>query len=179
MHLPLMFRTVDREGFATALGNLAGDVLQSGVPTDVGDAAIPRGGAVVGQFGLRPSGILPEFVVVRDEDLQDTYAWVSAYFNGLTPITQWCRVWRQSEFGRLDFVSEIGLGSRLGAWIGAIVGELVDAEEGLGFLLQLGDFQYDTPMVFVAVFMLIALALVLYGIVMLLEKRFLKWQQKN
>lgn len=62
--------------------------------------------------------------------------------------------------------------------IGAIVGELVDAEEGLGFLLQLGDFQYDTPMVFVAVFMLIALALLLYSLVTLLEKRFLKWQEK-
>ena len=38
-------------------------------------------------------------------------------------------------------------GLRIGATfsvIGAIVGELVDAEEGLGFLLQLGDFQYDT-----------------------------------
>jgi ABC-type nitrate/sulfonate/bicarbonate transport system permease component len=44
--------------------------------------------------------------------------------------------------------------------------------------LQLGDFQYDTPMVFVAVFMLIALALMLYGIVILLEKRFLKWHQR-
>jgi len=73
-------------------------------------------------------------------------------------------------------------GLRVGATlsvIGAIVGELVDAEEGLGFLLQLGDFQYDTPMVFVAVFMLIALALMLYGIVILLEKRFLKWQERS
>jgi NitT/TauT family transport system permease protein len=72
-------------------------------------------------------------------------------------------------------------GLRIGATlsvIGAIVGELVDAEEGLGFLLQLGDFQYDTPMVFVAVFMLIALALMLYGAVILLEKRFLNWQNK-
>jgi len=73
-------------------------------------------------------------------------------------------------------------GLRVGATlsvIGAIVGELVDAEKGLGFLLQLGDFQYDTPMVFVAVFTLIALALMLYSIVTLLEKRFLKWQEKN
>lgn len=71
-------------------------------------------------------------------------------------------------------------GLRIGATlsvIGAIVGELVDAEQGLGFLLQLGDFQYDTSMVFVAVFMLIALALFLYGIVTLLEKRFLKWMK--
>jgi len=70
-------------------------------------------------------------------------------------------------------------GLRIGATlsvIGAIVGELVDAKEGLGFLLKLGDFQYDTSMVFVAVITLVALALALYGIVTLLEKRFLKWK---
>jgi len=73
------------------------------------------------------------------------------------------------------FLGGLRIGATLSV-IGAIVGELVDAEEGLGFLLQLGDFQYDTPMVFVAVFTLIALALMLYGIVTLMEKRFLKWQ---
>jgi len=76
------------------------------------------------------------------------------------------------------FLGGLRVGATLSV-IGAIVGELVDAEKGLGFLLQLGDFQYDTPMVFVAVFTLIALALMLYGIVTLLEKRFLKWQEKN
>lgn len=75
------------------------------------------------------------------------------------------------------FLGGLRVGATLSV-IGAIVGELVDAEEGLGFLLQLGDFQYDTPMVFVAVFMLILLALLLYGIVIVLEKRFLKWQEK-
>ncbi len=71
-------------------------------------------------------------------------------------------------------------GLRIGATlsvIGAIVGELVDAKAGLGFLLKVGDFQYDTSMVFVAVIMLVALALSLYGIVTVLERRFLKWQQ--
>jgi NitT/TauT family transport system permease protein len=75
------------------------------------------------------------------------------------------------------FLGGLRVGATLSV-IGAIVGELVDAQDGLGFLLQLGDFQYDTPMVFVAVFMLILLALLLYGIVILLEKRFLKWQEK-
>jgi NitT/TauT family transport system permease protein len=75
------------------------------------------------------------------------------------------------------FLGGLRIGATLSV-IGAIVGELVSAEQGLGFLLQLGDFQYDTAMVFVAVFMLIALALMLYGIVTLLEKRFLKWQNK-
>jgi NitT/TauT family transport system permease protein len=72
-------------------------------------------------------------------------------------------------------------GLRIGATlsvIGAIVGELVGAQSGLGFLLQIGKFQYDTPLVFVAVFTLVALALVLYGAVTLLERKFLKWQNK-
>ena len=76
------------------------------------------------------------------------------------------------------FLGGLRIGATLSV-IGAIVGELVSAEQGLGFLLQLGDFQYDTAMVFVAVFMLIALALILYGVVTLLERRFLKWQNKN
>ena len=73
-------------------------------------------------------------------------------------------------------------GLRIGATlsvIGAIVGELVDAQQGLGFLLQLGDFQYDTSMVVVAVFLLIALALSMYGVVTLLERKFLKWQNPS
>jgi NitT/TauT family transport system permease protein len=76
------------------------------------------------------------------------------------------------------FLGGLRVGATLSV-IGAIVGELVDAEAGLGFLLQLGDFQYDTPMVFVAVFTLIALALMLYGFVVLLEKRYLKWQNTS
>jgi len=76
------------------------------------------------------------------------------------------------------FLGGLRIGATLSV-IGAIVGELVSAQQGLGFLLQLGNFQYDTPMVFVAVFTLIALALMLYGIVTLLEKRFLKWQEKS
>jgi len=75
------------------------------------------------------------------------------------------------------FLGGLRIGATLSV-IGAIVGELVSAEKGLGFLLQLGDFQYDTPMVFVAVFTLIALALMLYGIVTMLERRFLRWQEK-
>lgn len=76
------------------------------------------------------------------------------------------------------FLGGLRIGATLSV-IGAIVGELVSAEQGLGFLLQLGDFQYDTPMVFVAVFMLIALALMLYGVVRLLENKFLKWQERS
>ncbi len=70
-------------------------------------------------------------------------------------------------------------GLRIGAAlavIGAVVGELVGAKRGLGFLINVGRGQYDTALVFVGVFTLIAMALALYGAVILLEKRLLRWQ---
>ena len=71
-------------------------------------------------------------------------------------------------------------GLRIGATlsvIGAVVGELVGSNHGLGFLVNVGRGQYDTALVFVAVFTLIALALMLYGLVSLLERKLLKWQE--
>ena len=71
-------------------------------------------------------------------------------------------------------------GLRIGATlsvIGAVVGELVGSNRGLGFLINVARGQYDTALVFVAVFTLIALALALYGIVTLLERKFLSWQE--
>jgi NitT/TauT family transport system permease protein len=58
------------------------------------------------------------------------------------------------------------------------VGEFVGAKSGLGFMVNVGRGVYDTSLVFVAVFTLIALALILYGLVSLIEKRLLKWQQR-
>jgi NitT/TauT family transport system permease protein len=74
------------------------------------------------------------------------------------------------------FLGGLRIGATLSV-IGAVVGELVGADSGLGFLINVGRGQYDTALVFVAVFTLIALALMLYGIVILLERRFLIWQE--
>ena len=59
------------------------------------------------------------------------------------------------------------------------MGELVGADMGLGFLINVGRGQYDTALVFVAVFTLIVLALALYGIVAWAEKRLLSWQETH
>ncbi len=70
-------------------------------------------------------------------------------------------------------------GLRVGATlsvIGAVVGELVGSDQGLGFLINLARGQYDTALVFVAVGGLVTLALLLYGTVLLLEKHYLAWQ---
>jgi len=74
------------------------------------------------------------------------------------------------------FLGGLRIGATLSV-IGAVVGELVGSDHGLGFLINIGRGQYDTALVFVAVFVLIALALCLYGIVAWMESRALIWQE--
>jgi NitT/TauT family transport system permease protein len=72
-------------------------------------------------------------------------------------------------------------GLRIGATlavIGAVVGEFAGADRGLGFLINVGRGQYDTALVFVAIFTLVTLALGLYGVVVLIEHRLLAWQRR-
>ncbi|MBI3159084.1 MAG: ABC transporter permease [Chloroflexi bacterium] len=72
-------------------------------------------------------------------------------------------------------------GFRIGATlavIGAVVGEFVGADRGLGYLLSVARGQYDVALVFVAVFTLIAMALSLYGLVALAERATLGWQRQ-
>ena len=75
------------------------------------------------------------------------------------------------------FLGGLRIGATLSV-IGGVVGELVGSNRGLGFLINVGRGQFDTALVFVAVFTLITMALVLYGLVRLLEKRLLSWQKE-
>ncbi len=63
------------------------------------------------------------------------------------------------------------------AVIGAVVGEFVGADRGLGFLVNLARGILDTPMLFVALFVLVAIALALYGAVALIEYFVLAWRR--
>ncbi|MGQ9888704.1 MAG: ABC transporter permease [Aggregatilineales bacterium] len=62
--------------------------------------------------------------------------------------------------------------------IGAVVGEFVNANAGLGFLINLARSQYDTPLVLVSVITLAMAARLLYGGAALLERYLLRWQQR-
>lgn len=75
------------------------------------------------------------------------------------------------------FLGGLRVGATLSV-IGAVIGEFVGADRGLGFLINRGKGQYDTALVFVAVFALVTLALGLYGCVAWLESRLLAWRQK-
>lgn len=75
------------------------------------------------------------------------------------------------------FLGGLRIGATLSV-IGAVVGEFVGADRGLGYFINVGRGEYDTALVFVAVFTLVAMALILYGLVIWLEMRLLWWQRK-
>jgi NitT/TauT family transport system permease protein len=62
------------------------------------------------------------------------------------------------------------------ALIGAVVGEIMAANRGLGFLLQDAAGQLDTGGVFAALLAIIALALLLQAVVRVCEKRLTPWK---
>ncbi len=76
------------------------------------------------------------------------------------------------------FLGGLKIGATLSV-IGAVVGEFVGSDKGLGFLINIGRGQYDTALVFVAVFTLVFLALSLYGSVLYLERQLLAWQNNH
>ncbi|MBZ0277117.1 MAG: ABC transporter permease [Anaerolineae bacterium] len=65
------------------------------------------------------------------------------------------------------------------AVVGAVVGEFVYANAGLGFYINLARNQYDTPLVLVGVITLTIITRLLYSLTLLLERRVLAWQQRG
>jgi NitT/TauT family transport system permease protein len=114
--------------------------------------------------------------------LVNTMVGVRAVPENLKDLMQSLRAtrWQMLRYLEIPAALPVFLGGlRIGATlsvIGAVVGEFVGADHGLGFLINVARGQYDTAMVFVAIFSLIVMALALYGLVTLLEVRLLAWQ---
>lgn len=61
------------------------------------------------------------------------------------------------------------------ALVGAIVGEFVSSQRGLGYVILTAQGMFDTPRVFAAIFLLAALGLLLFGLLAWLERFCLPW----
>ncbi|MGC9395546.1 MAG: ABC transporter permease [Anaerolineae bacterium] len=65
------------------------------------------------------------------------------------------------------------------AGMGAVVGEFVASTQGLGYLVKQGQNLYDMPMMFVAIITLMAIALTVYGLFTIVERRALRWNVQD
>lgn len=61
------------------------------------------------------------------------------------------------------------------ALIGAIVGEFVAGDRGLGYVILISQGNFDTPRAFVALVMLAIMGTVLFGLLSLVEHRVIPW----
>ncbi len=65
------------------------------------------------------------------------------------------------------------------ALIGAVVGEMMASNKGLGYLIQAAAGQYDTGGVFAALFVLMIIATGLHELLKQSERRMLRWRQEG
>jgi NitT/TauT family transport system permease protein len=90
---------------------------------------------------------------------------------------------RRQMFFKLELPAALPIilsGLKVGATlsvIGAIVGEFVNSDQGLGFLIKQGNGEYNTARTFVALIALMVMALSMYGSVALLERKWLAWKR--
>jgi NitT/TauT family transport system permease protein len=130
----------------------------------------------------RLSKVLVATLIVFFPVLVNTVVGVRSVPDELYELMRSLRATRWQIFTKLEFPSALPVlfgGLKIGATlsvIGAVVGEFVGADEGLGFLINLARGLYDTPLVFVAIFTLVALAMGLYAMVNALEGWLLRWR---
>jgi len=65
------------------------------------------------------------------------------------------------------------------AVIGAVFGELVGSDAGLGHAIQVGTAELETARVFAAVLLLSLMAIALFGLVALVERRAVPWARTS
>ena len=151
-----------------------------GAPTDIGAG---HRGASMGPEALRVAGIAAR-LAARGLDVRDggnltgpVNPWQPPQdgYRHLPEVVAWNRavldaVYAELASGRLPIL--LG-GVRMGVTlcvIGAVVGEFVGADTGLGALVNIARGLYDTPLMFVAIIALMVLAMTLYFTVGLLER---------
>ena len=136
-------------------------------------------------FGSGPfSKVLICALIVFFPILVNTIVGVRSVPDELRDLMRSLLATRWQTFTRLEvpaalpvFLGGLKVGATLSV-IGAVVGEFVGADRGLGYLINRSRGQYDTALVFVAVLTLVVMAMALYGSVVWLESHLLAWNTK-
>jgi ABC-type nitrate/sulfonate/bicarbonate transport system permease component len=77
-----------------------------------------------------------------------------------------------------SFLSGLKVSSTLSG-MGAVVGEFVASSQGLGYLVKQGQNLYDLPMMFAAIFILMAITTIIYFTMTVIERKLTKWIPKS
>jgi NitT/TauT family transport system permease protein len=133
-------------------------------------------------YGITPK-IVTSLLIVFFPILVSVVAGIRSVEPNLRDLMRSLQADRWQTFTKLEVPSALPMvlsGLKVGATlavIGAIVGEFVNSDRGLGFLIKQGNGEYNTARTFAALIALVVMALSMYGSVALLERRWLAWRK--
>ncbi len=133
-------------------------------------------------YGITPK-IVTSLLIVFFPILVSVVAGLRSVEPNLRDLMRSLQANRRQMFTKLEVPSALPMvlsGLKVGATlavIGAIVGEFVNSDKGLGFLIKQGNGEYNTARTFAALIVLVILALSMYGSVALLEHKWLAWRK--
>jgi len=171
-------------GYAIAKNRLLGEMLSPVIVAFQATPVVAYAPLLIIWFGSGPtSKVITSAVIVFFPTLMNTVVGIRSVPGNLRDLLRSLNATSWQTFRKLEIPAALpvlltGLKtSATLAVIGAVVGEFINASEGLGFLVMRARSQFDTPLVFVAVFTMTALALSLYLTVAALERYALRWQK--
>ena len=171
-------------GYIVAKSQILSSILS---PLIVGSQAIPIVAiapllAIWFGYGLTPK-IVTSTLIVFFPVLINVAAGIRSVEPNLRDLMRSLQANRRQMFAMLEVPTALPMllsGLKVGATlsvIGAVVGEFVNSDKGLGFLVKQGNGEYNTARTFVALIALMTIALMLYGAVTLIERRALAWRR--
>lgn len=172
-------------GYAMAKSRLLEDALAPVVLAFQSTPVVAYAPLLVIWFSNGPtSKVITSALVVFFPILMNTIVGVRAVPSSLRDLMLSLRATRWQMFTKLELPSALPVlfgGLKVSATlavIGAVVGEFVSPDTGLGSLILRAGHAYDTPLVVVSIITLAIIARVLYGVVALLERRALAWRSR-
>jgi len=171
-------------GYTIAKNRMLDDVLSPVVITLQSTPVVAYAPLLVIWFGNGPtSKIVTSALIVFFPMLMNTVVGLNSVPASLRDLMRSLRATPRQMFIHLEVPAAMPMllgGLKVSATlavIGSVVGEFVSARAGLGWLINDARYNYDTPLVLVAVFMLAVIARTLYAFVGLMERRLLTWRR--
>ena len=172
-------------GYVMAKSHALEDVLSPLVLAFQSTPVVAYAPLLVIWFGSGPtSKIITSALIVFFPMLLNTIVGIRTVPVSLRDLMRSLKATRWQTFSRLEVPAALpvlfgGLKvSAVLAVIGAVVGEFISPDAGLGYLLIRAKNDFDTPLVFVGILMLALIARLIYGVISLLERWALAWQAR-